>query len=49
MGEVALQCFSFVQVLGYTIKYTAEEGRPPLVFVPSEKSMKFLLFPFMNE
>jgi len=35
----------FVQVLGYTIKYTAEEGRPPLVFVPSEKSMKFLLFP----
>lgn len=41
--------YYFVQVLGYTIKYTAEEGRLPLVFVPSEKFMKFLLFPFMND
>lgn len=38
-----------LQVLGYFIKYAAEVGRPPLVFVLSEKSAKLMLFPFVNE
>ena len=33
------------QVLGYAIKYTTEEGRPPLVL---ERSVKFLHFPFKD-
>ena len=38
----------FLQVLGYFIKYSAEDARPPLAFVLSEKSAKLLLFPFVK-
>ena len=39
----------FLQVHGYFIKYGGESGRPPLVFVLSEKSAKLILLPFVNK
>ena len=39
----------FLQLHGYFVKYSAEEGRPPLIFVLSEQSVKVVLFPFVNK
>ena len=38
-----------LQVHGYFAKYCSEVGRPPVVFVLSEVSVKVILFPFQNE
>ena len=34
---------------GYFVKYSAEEPRPPLIFVLSEQLVKVVLFPFVNK
>ena len=38
----------YMQTIGYFVKLTTEEGRPPVVFVLSENSATVLLFPFVN-
>ena len=39
----------FLQVLGYFIKYSAEDQIPPLLFVLSEKVAKLVLFLLVNK
>ena len=48
MCTVNLSAIYRYNVLGYFVAYTSEKGRPPLVFVLSEKGYSILLFPFVN-
>ena len=49
MSYIIIIIALLLQVHGYFAKYCSEVGRPPVVFVLSEVSVKVILFPFQNE